>query len=31
MAGEDYHSLLFKQGQPLRVRTSDGRVIELQP
>jgi hypothetical protein len=31
MAGEDYHSLLFKQGQPLRVRTSDGRVVEFQP
>jgi hypothetical protein len=31
IAGEDYHSLLFKQGQPLRVRTGDGRVIEFQP
>jgi hypothetical protein len=31
MAGEDYHSLLFKQGHPLRVRTRDGREIEFQP
>jgi hypothetical protein len=31
VAGEDYHSLLFKQGQTLRVRTLDGRVIEFQP
>jgi hypothetical protein len=31
VAGEDYRSLLFKQGQPLRVRIGDGRVIEYQP
>ena len=31
IAGEDYHPLVFKQGQPLRVRTGDGRVIVFQP
>ena len=31
VAGENYRTLKFKQGQPLRVRTGDGRVIEYKP
>ncbi len=31
VAGENYRTLKFKQGQPLRVRTGDGRVIEYNP
>jgi type II secretory pathway pseudopilin PulG len=28
VAGEDYESLVFKQGLPLKVRTADGRVVQ---
>ena len=31
VAGENYRTLKFKQGQPLSVRTSDGRVIRYEP
>jgi type IV pilus assembly protein PilA len=31
VAGENYRVLKFKQGQPLRVRTADGRMIEYKP
>jgi type IV pilus assembly protein PilA len=31
VAGENYRTLKFKQGQPLSVRTSDGRVIRYDP
>ena len=31
VAGEDYRALKFNQGQPLSVRTSDGRVIRYDP
>ncbi len=29
VAGENYRSILFKQGYPLRLRLSDGRTIEV--
>ena len=31
IAGENYRTLKFKQGEPLSVRTSDGRVIKYDP
>jgi type IV pilus assembly protein PilA len=31
VAGEDYRQLACKQGQPLRVRLSSGRVVEYRP
>jgi hypothetical protein len=31
VAGENYRALKFKQGEPLSVRTSDGRVIRYDP
>jgi type IV pilus assembly protein PilA len=31
VAGEDYRTLRFKQGQPLRIRLPDGRVVEYNP
>jgi type IV pilus assembly protein PilA len=31
VAGENYRMLKFKQGQPLSVRTSDGRVVKYGP
>ena len=31
VAGENYRQLQFKQGQPLRVRLPNGRVVEYKP
>jgi type IV pilus assembly protein PilA len=31
VAGENYRALKFNQGEPLRIRTADGRVIEYNP
>lgn len=31
VAGEDYRSLQFRQGQALRVRLPDGRMVEFSP
>ena len=31
VAGENYRALRFQQGQPIRVRLGDGKVVEYAP